>query len=272
MRLFLDEFFRRLWLGKDPFAEVERLEGRVFRQIKNRRTIKFAIDGKSFFLKHHRGVGWGEICKNLFSLKLPVIGAGNEFRAIRKLEELQIKTMHCSAYGEKGLNPANRNSFIITEDIGPHRSLEEVAAEQGAKPLSRELKLALIRRVAAVSRKLHDNGVNHRDYYLCHFLMQDNSAAADGFDLYLIDLHRVGIRKKIPARYLFKDMGGLWFSAMDAGLSKADCLRFIAHYSGRGLREELEYNRAFWQKINETGEKLYIKEYNRPPRHAFSKK
>ncbi|MGN0848502.1 MAG: lipopolysaccharide core heptose(I) kinase RfaP, partial [Victivallaceae bacterium] len=72
--------------------------------------------------------------------------------------------------------------------------------------------------------------------------------------------------------YLFKDMGGLWFPAMDAGLSKADCLRFIAEYARRDLRSELECNAAFWQKINQTGEKLYKKEYNRPPRHAFSKR
>lgn len=272
MKLFLDDFFQRQWLGKDPFAEVENLDGKVFRNIKNRRTLKFSLDGKSFFLKHHRGVGWREIFKNLFSLKLPVIGAGNEFRAIRKLEALQIKTMHCSAYGERGFNPAARDSFIITEDIGEHRSLEEIAAERSTNPVSRAQKVALIKRVAAISRTLHDNGVNHRDYYLCHFLMQANAAAENGFDLYLIDLHRVGIRKKIPSRYLFKDMGGLWFSAMDAGLSKADCLRFIAEYARRDLRSELECNAAFWQKINQTGEKLYKKEYNRPPRHAFSKR
>ena len=130
MKLFLDDFFQRQWLGKDPFAEVENLDGKVFRNIKNRRTLKFSLDGKSFFLKHHRGVGWREIFKNLFSLKLPVIGAGNEFRAIRKLEALQIKTMHCSAYGERGFNPAARDSFIITEDIGEHRSLEEIAVRR----------------------------------------------------------------------------------------------------------------------------------------------
>lgn len=269
MKLFLDEFFRIFWKGKDPFAEVELLEGKVFRAIKNRRTVNFMVGDRSFFLKHHRGVGWGEIFKNLLSFKLPVIGAGNEFRAIRKLEEVGLKTMHCSAYGEKGFNPAARNSFIITADIGASRSLEEVAAEQTSRPVSRRQKTALIRRVAAISRTLHDNGINHRDYYLCHFLMKANADNADGFDLYLIDLHRVGIRRKVPARYLFKDMGGLWFSAMDARLSRADCLRFIAAYAAGDLRTELATNAVFWQKINHVGEKLYWKEHNRPPRHAF---
>lgn len=272
MKVFLDEFFRSLWADKDPFAEVEKLEGKVYRNIKNRRTLKFTIDGRDFFLKHHRGIGWGEIFKNLFSLKLPITGAGNEYRAIRKLEELGIKTMHCSAYGEKGLNPAGKNSFIITNDIGSHISLEDLAKNNSASPVNGGLKLALIKRIAFISRTLHDNGINHRDYYLCHFLMQDNMLSEDGFDLYLIDLHRVGIRAEIPSRYLFKDMGGLWFSAMDAGLGKKDCLRFIKEYSGNKLKYELNRNAAFWRKINDVGERLYLKEYNRSPRHAFSKK
>ena len=45
MKLFLDDFFQRQWLGKDPFAEVENLDGEVFRNIKNRRTLKFSLDG-----------------------------------------------------------------------------------------------------------------------------------------------------------------------------------------------------------------------------------
>ena len=90
MKLFLDPFFQELWRGKDPFAEVAALSGQLFRDVKNRRTSRVEIGGRGFFLKHHLGVGWGEIVKNLLQGKLPVLSAVNEFRALRKLHELGI--------------------------------------------------------------------------------------------------------------------------------------------------------------------------------------
>ncbi|MDD4818474.1 MAG: lipopolysaccharide core heptose(I) kinase RfaP [Victivallaceae bacterium] len=259
MKLYLDENFTGLWRGHDPFAAVSAIEGEVFRRVKSRRTLRFELGGKIWFLKHHLGVGWGEIVKNLLVFKLPVIGAGNEYRAIRKLEAIGVKTMHCAAYGERNLNPAARESFIVTAEIPEAESLEDTAK----RAIPAALKRRLIREVAAVSRRLHDNGVNHRDYYLCHFLLSSG-------ELHLIDLHRMQIRRRIPAHYLFKDMGGLWFSAMDAKLSRTDCFRFIAAYSGRPPAVELRENRRFWQKINRVGEKLYRREFGRDPQHAFS--
>ena len=266
--LFLDAFFTEQWRGKDAFTVVDQLSGEVFREVKNRRTLRFECAGESFFLKYHGGVGWREIFKNLFSLKLPVLGAGNEFRAIRKLEQLGIDTMYCAAYGERGANPARRKSFIVTGDLGSIPSLEDICATWQAAPPKPHFKRALISRVAKVSRALAANGMNHRDYYLCHFLLK--SGEGEDFTLHLIDLHRMEIRRKIPYRYLIKDLGGLWFSAMDANLSRADVLRFIAVYSGRPLREELTVNGKLWNDVARVGDKLYCKVHNRPPRHSFS--
>ncbi|MEA4861738.1 MAG: lipopolysaccharide core heptose(I) kinase RfaP [Victivallaceae bacterium] len=258
MKVFLDDTFAGLWCGRDPFAEVERLEGEVFRHVKNRRTLKFSLDGKNWFLKHHRGAGWGEIIKNLVNFKRPVISARNEYAAILRLGELGVETMRCAAFGARGWNPAKIESFIITAEIPDAVSLEDLAK----RPVPFGQKTGLIRRVAKISRILHDHGINHRDYYLCHFLLS-------GGELHLIDLHRVQIRRRIPRHYLFKDMGGLWFSAMDADLSRADCLRFIAAYSGRPLREELAANAGFWRKIDAVAEKLYRREHRRNPSHCF---
>ena len=36
----LDPFFTQLWQGRDPFAEVEKIEGEVFRHVKTRRTFR----------------------------------------------------------------------------------------------------------------------------------------------------------------------------------------------------------------------------------------
>ncbi|EGP1730363.1 lipopolysaccharide core heptose(I) kinase RfaP, partial [Salmonella enterica subsp. enterica serovar Heidelberg] len=44
-----------LWRGKDAFEEVKTLQGEVFRELETRRTLRFELDGKSYFLKWHKG-------------------------------------------------------------------------------------------------------------------------------------------------------------------------------------------------------------------------
>ena len=38
--LELDPVFSREWEGKDPFTELEKTEGEIFRQVKSRRTFR----------------------------------------------------------------------------------------------------------------------------------------------------------------------------------------------------------------------------------------
>ncbi|MBR7156584.1 MAG: lipopolysaccharide core heptose(I) kinase RfaP, partial [Lentisphaeria bacterium] len=84
--------FDRLWRNKDLFAEVFALQGEVFRNVKNRRTFRFEAEGRGFFIKIHRGIGWKEIFKNLLQFKIPVTGAANEFYALEKLHALNVPT------------------------------------------------------------------------------------------------------------------------------------------------------------------------------------
>ena len=88
MKLMLAEPFKSLWAGQDAFAAVEALQGQVYRELEGRRTLRTEVEGNGYFVKIHRGIGWGEIVKNLVSLRAPVLGAGNEYRALRRLAEL----------------------------------------------------------------------------------------------------------------------------------------------------------------------------------------
>ena len=125
MKLILAEPFKSLWAGRDAFAEVERLDGQVYRELEARRTLRTEVAGHGFFVKIHRGIGWGEIFKNLLTAKLPVLGAGQEWRAIQRLQQAGVPTMTAVAYGERGSNPADQHSFIVTEELAPTVSLED---------------------------------------------------------------------------------------------------------------------------------------------------
>lgn len=264
--LYLREDFQAAWRNKDPFDYVEQLEGEVFRQLEARKTLRFEQNGQSYFVKIHRGVGWYEIIENLLRLRKPVLGAENEFLAIKKLEKLGIDTMTAVAYGSKGYNPASQKSFIVTEDLINTISLEDLCKQWPNGPPSFRFRRNLIIKIADVSRRLHQNGVNHRDYYICHFLLtlpggEDNGIERidpDNFTLSLIDLHRTQIRTKTPARWVRKDIAGLYFSALEApcGLSRNDILRFIKVYTGLPLRQALDDYQWLWQGLEAKARKL----------------
>ena len=258
-------------LGADPFAALMQMPGEVYRATGGRQTLRVEIAGRPYFLKRHHGVGWREIWKNLLQLRLPVLGAATEVRAIGRLEQLGVPTMHCAGWGERGWNPARRQSFALTRALDDTVSLEDFCVDWGCTPgdLARlRLKRTLVRQLAGTARTLHEHGVNHRDFYLCHFLLRRGSpglAEPGGrLDLHLIDLHRVQLRRRTPERWRVKDIAGLYFSALDAGLTRADCLRFMRLYSGEPLRAEL--SRAFWRKVSTQAGFLYRKAHRRPPR------
>lgn len=262
--IYLDKDFEKHWAGKDPFKEADRLEGEVFRLVKNRRTLRFQIASKSYFIKIHHGVGYREIFKNLLIFKKPIVSAANEYNAILSLEKLGVDTMKVAAYGEKGTNPAKIESFIITEDLSETISLEDYCMDWKNNPPKFALKKAIVEYIANVSRILHENGINHRDYYICHFLLDISegieNVTPDKIKAYLIDLHRAQIRSKTPIRWLVKDIGGIWFSAMDAGLTRSDRLRFMKIYSGKSPREFTDNDRKFWSRVQSRAERIYAKE------------
>lgn len=240
MKLVLNEPFKTLWAGQDAFVEVEKLQGDVFRELEARRTLRTEVDGRGYFVKIHRGVGWGEILKNWSTLKKPVLGADQEWEAIAALTEAGVPTMTAVAYGERGANPANRHSFIITEELAPTISLEDLSHQWPRHPPEPALKHALIHRVADMTGRMHRAGVNHRDCYICHFLLHtDREPTADNLELSLIDLHRAQIRPAVPRRWRDKDLAGLYFSALNIGLTERDKLRFLRTYFQRPLRQIL---------------------------------
>jgi len=256
--VYLREEFKSCW--PDPFQEILKLQGEVYRELEARRTLRFNFQNHSYFIKIHFGVGWFEILENLIRFRLPVLGAENEYKAIQKCQQLNIDTMTIAAYGNKGSNPATRLSFIITEDLSQTISLEDFCANWKQQKPSFLLKYQLIVKLAKISKTLHNNGLNHRDYYLCHFLL-DISNGLDKLDyqqlkLFLIDLHRSQIRNQVPQRWLIKDLASLYFSAMEIGLNQHDFLRFIKHYTGQSLRNCFSQHPNFWSKVQHQAQRL----------------
>ena len=105
---------------------------------------------------------------------------------------------------------------------------------------------------------MHRNGVNHRDCYICHFLLHtDRPVTADDFRLSVIDLHRAQTREHITPRWQRKDLAALYFSALDIGLTRRDKLRFLKGYYRQPLRDILRQQESLLAWLDRKARKLY---------------
>src|SRR5690606_4423431 len=136
-RLILRDELQKLGQGRDVFAEVQSLEGSVARDVPGRQTLRFVLDGQTYYRKLHTGVGWGEIFKNLVRLRLPIIGARNEWEALNLLASIDIPSLIPVAFGEKFRNPARRLSFVVTRELANVEELDRYLFTRRQKqPLS----------------------------------------------------------------------------------------------------------------------------------------
>ncbi|MBA3695888.1 MAG: lipopolysaccharide core heptose(I) kinase RfaP [Methylotenera sp.] len=239
----------------DVFEEVMHLSGKAFRDVPGRKTIQVRLGSNSYFIKQHFGVGWREIFKNLLTFKLPILGAKTEKLAIEKMDNIGLATTPLVGFGEQGCNPATRQSFLITQDLGNIISLEDLCAGWKTNPPLSGFKRRLVIAVAKLARTLHTNGLNHRDFYMCHLCLNEGSLGNGQIRLALIDLHRMLIHKQPSVDDNMKDIAALYFSSMDLGFTARDYLRF-RHYYSQGVKS---VNKTFWQQVIKRANKLYAK-------------
>lgn len=258
--LILRDELQVLWQGHDVFNLAQQLSGSIAREAPGRQTLRFELNGSAYYRKLHTGVGWGEIIKNLVRGRLPVVSARNEWLALNRLVEIGVASLIPVAYGEQGINPARRLSFIVTRELAGTVQLDDYLRANPNMGFVR--KQGLLRAVAHTARKIHSNGLNHRDLYLCHFLLDPVTAADETHPpvLYLIDLHRAQLRKQVPQRWLVKDLASIYFSAMDMGLTQRDIGRFLVSYFDLPLKQVLQQKRTLLSAVKHRAEKLYQRE------------
>ncbi len=257
-----------LWQDKDVFALLQALNGEVVRDKEGRQTMKFELAGKNYYRKLHTGVGWREIFKNFLQLKMPVTGASNEWHAINRVRELGLDSLNPLAFGERGFNPAKKLSFLVTEELSGTLSLAKYAEQWPDKPPPYNERCALINKVATIARTIHHAGINHRDLYICHFLLDISAEAKTALTdpkLFLVDLHRAQIRASVPSRWLIKDVASIYFSSLDIGLNKKDVYRFLRVYFDMPLREIFEKHEVLLKLIEKRAVQLYRRDFKRMP-------
>ncbi len=241
--------------GVDAFKKVMALEGDVYRAKEGRRTLLFTHQGREYFAKIHHGIGWGEIWKNIISFRMPVTDASNEWKAVDLLEKIGVATVKIVGKGSRGINPARRESFVIMDALEERIEVEDFLKEMDDFPVSQKLALkrAIIREVADAARRMHGAGMNHRDFYLCHFHILERDWSewqlGEKIHLPLLDLHRAQIRNQVPHRWLVKDLGALLFSAIDCKITDRDMIAFLKVYLGEDWKREFLDRPQRWSSV-----------------------
>lgn len=250
--------------------------GTVHRHVKHRRTVETEIGGRRYFIKTHRGCGWREVLKDWFQFRPPIISARTERDALERARQLGVRTVTVAGWGERGPAPAGVESFLITDALEDMVDLEVLTRDWGGLTGRRRvlLKRLLLAEIARIARALHEGGLNHRDFYLGHFLVRNRAwtdwEPGQPVEVFLIDLHRVQMRARLPRRWRVKDLGGLLYSAFDSGLTRNDLLRFITLYRGRPWRESIVADRALWRQVWRNARRLFVVWRKRQPPAALA--
>lgn len=222
--------------GLDDFDTIMRLHDVeiVKLRIKERSTVRFHIphggNTDLIYLKRYRYAMIPSFLKHCLSFS-KTYSAIHEWRNILAFQAANLPTMTPIAVGMRRRVPFWNESFLLTQGILQVETLEERVQEAFIPPLGKarwEQKRALIKKLAALTRRMHDAGFKHQDFYLCHILI--NWSNLDNPLLYIADLHRVRSQRKTKGRWRIKDLAALDYSAPTEIVSRTDRLRFLDAY------------------------------------------
>ena len=195
----------------------------VKRAVIDRQTDRIHLEdyGAGFvgFLKRHRRPRWSEYLKAWLRLTRPTLGARGEWDALWRFHEAGLPTMTPVAFGE-----SDSGSFVLTESLEPGRKLSALATEPSLTASRRQ---QLVSEVAGLTRRMHDAGIHHQDFYLGHLLCR---VGQPGEPVFVLDLGRARRLRRLGRRWIVKDLAQLNYSA--ANLSAADRFRFLSAYLG----------------------------------------
>ena len=134
------------------------------------------------------------------------------------------------AAGEK-VSLLRQESFLMTEELTGYQSLERFLQEYFPPPLPLEKiieKRALIKELAGIAKRMHNAGLNHRDFYCCHIFIRQSE---DGRrEWRVLDLQRVDRRRWFRRHWIIKDLAALNYSASPQIITKNDRMRFLIYY------------------------------------------
>lgn len=204
-------------------------------KLAERQTLKLDLpDGVTVYVKRYPKLRK----PGLLKLAAPPSPARREWMALTLLGHAGVPTIKPLALLEECEGKHAVRAALITLGLDAPQTLEDLV--RGNPDPTR--KHAITRELARITRRMHDAGINHRDYYLVHIRV------GAGDQLFVTDLNRADLRKVVPERWVVKDLAALHFSAPSHLVTSTDRARFLTTYTGKPLRESRALIKAITRK------------------------
>jgi hypothetical protein len=146
--------------------------------------------------------------------------AATEVAGYRLLVENDVPAASIAAHGQL----ADGRSFVILPDLTDYMPGDVLVDDQGV-PFE-----TILNPTADLAARLHNANLQHRDLYLCHFMVKVEPAS---LDVKLIDTARVA-RLTNPLtrkRWIVKDLAQFWYSTMKLPVTDEQRERWLARYA-----------------------------------------
>ncbi len=236
-------------------------DGETVKKIKERSVIRIRMQtskGKRYFyLKHHKHqyIGLRRLFAPIFFK--PFLSEGKkEFQNICDFREKKIATVVPVAAGEKFTRFFWVKSFLVTEDFSPFVSLEDLLENQPEffmGPDSKNRKKILIDEVTLLARRMHKQGLNHRDFNSTHILLHYDRRS-DVPKVALFDLQRVDRNRFLSFRWMVKSLARLNYSLPAEIFNAEDRICLFLSYIGEKRLQG--WNRLLWFWIERKTKKI----------------
>jgi heptose I phosphotransferase len=234
----------------DSAAKLWNLEGEPVKNILSQRGTEKAFlktpegDKLEVYIKRYTKTPMKEKVKQAFSMKFNDFDAVHEWNALRAFHKISLDTMTPIAVAELG----NGKTCNLTLGISDYIKAAELFKNFTRK--DRKRKLNLIKKIAAIAGRMHAAGFAHQDFYLVHMFVRES----EDDKVYLIDLQRLIMQKKLSRRWRIKDLGQLLFAGREY-VSNADIEFFWETYCSYA-GEQFKYDISFIEAVTAKAKKI----------------
>jgi heptose I phosphotransferase len=202
-------------------------DGEMARRFPGRTTVKLKLRNENgnvaaVYLKRYENnyLSIGRRILRVLGWPSATDEAAREWNALHELIRHNIGTAQPVAFGQQKIFGTVVRSFVMTE---------EIAGGEPADVVCRKLdfieRRKFAREIGALTRRFHESGFVHKDFYLGHIFVV---AGKNGErQLRVIDLQRVIRPTFFKTRWRIKDLGALTYSASNSGMSKTDLMRIF---------------------------------------------
>ncbi len=274
-------------LERAPFHSFESIwefsNGETIKQIKARSVIRFEIRHhdikRTFYIKRHNSefISLSRLLSRIFPRRS--LSQGRlEFENICDFRKYNLPTVVPVAAGEKFSHFFWVKSFIITEDFSPFISLESLLENRPqflSGPKGNNRKRILLKEVAVLARRMHQNGFNHRDFNATHILLNYTNGS-DIPQIALFDFQRVEKRKYFRFRWKIKSIARLNYTLPDEIFNIKDKAYILLSYKDKKRFNFIDRMQWFWierktAKIKRHTEKMIDRKVERVKKGLLEK-